>query len=76
MSYRELLLLTMLLLSTMDTIGCMACTLVRIAVELLRVRVVHSWMRASTPAAASPPGWLAFVRGSVVGTLKTNFRPI
>lgn len=59
MSYRELLLLKMLnlmLLCTIDNIGCMACTLVIIGVELLRVRVVYGWMRARTPAGPSPRG--------------------
>ena len=59
MWYCELLLLTMhnlMLLCTLGNIECVACTLARIGVELLRVRVVHGWMRARTPAGLTPVG--------------------
>ena len=68
LSYRELLLLTthnLMLLCTLNSIECMACTLVRVRVELLRVRVVHGWMRAGTPAGHSPVGGL-FLQGAAL----------
>ena len=40
--------------------------LVIIAVEPLSVRVVHGWMRASTPVGPTPSGRPASTRGSVV----------
>lgn len=53
-----------------------SCTLVRIAVELLRVRFVHSGVRARTPAGRYPFGWVAFrrgIKGSVVCVMPLKF---
>ena len=65
--YRELLLRTthnLTLLCTLNNRECMACTLVRIRVELLRVRVLHGWMRARTPAGHPSVGG-PFLQGAV-----------
>lgn len=73
---RELLLLAtfslmlLCILCALNNIGCMACTLVSVAVELLRVRVVDGWMRARTPS--GPSKRLALWRNAV-WPLKTNF---
>lgn len=61
MLLRKLLLLTMLdlvLLCTLNNLGCMTCTRVGNGIELLCIRVVHGWMRASPLAVRCRSEWL------------------